>query len=203
MHSVNNSSEEGSYQKLKSWYLASLRKSALSAQAGNDLTPATLVLTDRQSLENLIAETAEPASRITARKKEWAPWLFCGLVLVTNLLTLAWIAFDEPLLPALIPAAKMVLALLLLLSCISTYFFVRMLYLRSAMLSALKQREEAIADYALDPFLSIDGNYNLIAESPAMQRLMGLNDSQLAGVSSRPIAFFAGNRSCQADFRRR
>jgi PAS domain S-box-containing protein len=183
MHFTTKSSQSSSYQGLKSWYLARLRKAALAAQAENDMTPATLVLRDRQALEDLIAEAAQPTPEDTPRKREYLPWVFCAFIVTTNILMLIWLVFDEPCLPALIPTAKAVLILLLLLSTVPAFACARLLDRKGATLAAMTQREDAIADYALDPFWSVDSSYKFIAASPAMHGLLGYQGNELINIS--------------------
>src|ERR1700733_3958005 len=171
-------SEKDADERLRSWYLARLRKTALQAEAGSDLTPATLVRTDRDALEKLIAEPALTHSQIpktdaVARLKEAAPLLFSTALVAINALLFVWILFDEPCSAALLPIARLFFLALLVLSSGAAIFLSRLLAHRKATLGALAERERTIAESTMDGFWSLDADFRFVAVSPTTQRLLG------------------------------
>ena len=60
--------QQSSYESLRSWYLAKLRKSAIESQISGQLTPSALIAADREVIEKLIAERVEP-EEIKAKPK--------------------------------------------------------------------------------------------------------------------------------------
>jgi len=61
-----------SYESLRSWYLAKLRKSAIEAQVSGQLTPSALIAADREVIEKLIAERSE-SDEAKDKEKQAAP----------------------------------------------------------------------------------------------------------------------------------
>ncbi len=119
-------------ERLRSWYLARLRKAALQAQAGNDLTPATLVRKDRDALEKLIAEPVKSSAAASKQElvsnfKSAAPLIYFIALLLINMLLFIWILLDEPCSAALLPIARLFFLMLLVLSSASAMFLLRQL----------------------------------------------------------------------------
>jgi PAS domain S-box-containing protein len=187
----NHSLQTDADERLRSWYLARLRKAALQTQAGSDLTPATLVRRDRDALEKLIAEPArsaapEPNLKAIAKLTEAAPLLFSITLVAINALLFVWILFDEPCSAALLPLARLFFLVLLVLSSATAVFLSRLLARRKATLGALAERERAIAESTMDAFWSLDADYRFIAVSPTTRRFLGYQAEDLT-----PINLFA------------
>lgn len=65
------------YDRLRTWYLARLRKSAIDAQQQVDWTPSALIAADRETLEKLVAEKeAITLQRGIRRQKSDPIWIF-------------------------------------------------------------------------------------------------------------------------------
>jgi PAS domain S-box-containing protein len=184
----DNALQTDADERLRSWYLARLRKAALQAQAGSDLTPATLVRTDRDALEKLIAEPArtsssEPKLDAKAKFTDAAPLTFSIALVAINALLFVWILFDEPCSAALLPIARMFFLILLVLSSGAAIFLSRLLAHRKATLAALAERERAIAESTMDAFWSLGADFRFISVSPTTRRLLGYQVLDLAPMN--------------------
>lgn len=62
-----SANEHSEYAKVRSWYLARLRKRAIDKAAANQLTPAALIAADRERVEQLVLGKADQF-RMTPRR---------------------------------------------------------------------------------------------------------------------------------------
>jgi uncharacterized membrane protein len=82
----------GDYERLRSWYLARLRKSAHDAERQRSLTPASLIAADRAAIERLIADKARESEAVIRHSRKLIDRQF-GMVWSVLLISLALLVF--------------------------------------------------------------------------------------------------------------
>jgi hypothetical protein len=60
----SSAKNSNAYNRLRRWYLARLRKTALASAATADMTPATLVKLDQETIQKVLAQTGSEPTRI-------------------------------------------------------------------------------------------------------------------------------------------
>jgi PAS domain S-box-containing protein len=176
-----------SYERLRAWYLAHLRKSQLVSDITSGVTPATLMKRDREALEQLIAESPSPklavASSAPAPKVDRPFINLLALMVSANAVALACLLFGTRYALNDDVIIKLGLGLLLLLTSILAVALAKAFYRTHLTLEAVTQREQVIADFALESFWSFDTAYNFVAVSPATERLLGVSTFRLLNKS--------------------
>lgn len=75
---------------LLDWYLAYLRKNALNRKPSQDLTPMTLVDSDKEMLQQIVEESAQPDEAAlhtsTLQRNSWLIQLVLAVVITGSLL---------------------------------------------------------------------------------------------------------------------
>jgi PAS domain S-box-containing protein len=185
------------YQHLRNWYLARLRRTALTDGTNSSITPATLIKRDRAALEQLISQTAEPPIEkspswqlvapgfLRFAKKYLSVVISVAFIIFANLVGLVWLlyVFHSATTPGAVPIWLMValFSISTIVAIMLTFAFFQI----SSTLSAVTEHEQSIADYALDALWSLDESLHFLAVSPATKRLWGLdaNDLLRANIS--------------------
>jgi PAS domain S-box-containing protein len=173
------------YERLRAWYLAHLRKSQLTGEFADGMTPATLIRRDREALELLIAEQdaslsplSKSASGAIQKPLKLKPSNF---LMVMNAVVAGWILFERSVDIEL--SVRMPIAILLLLSSLLLNATNRKLNSSEVTLLAVTQREKDIADYAFESFWSMDEDFKCAACNQAFEQLSGSPGYLLSGRS--------------------
>jgi PAS domain S-box-containing protein len=183
------------YQHLRNWYLARLRRTALTDGTNSSITPATLIKRDRAALEQLIAQTAEqpieksPSWQLVApgfllfARKYVSVVISVAFIIFANLVGLVWllVVFHSSTTPGAVPIWLMtaLFSISTIVAVMLTFAFFQI----SSTLSAVTEHEQSIADYALDALWSLDESLSFLAVSPATKRLWGLDAIDLLGAN--------------------
>ena len=176
------------YERLRSWYLAHLRKSQLVGDIASGVTPAALIKRDREALERLIADTA-PVSNVKPTgsadggqtgRRQLKP-IF--VLMVVNLVVAIWLVtgIGNPVITEF--PTRLALSTLFVLGSMLLYRSTKEVNQYQVKLLAVTQREADIADYAYEAFWSIDGNYKFVAVNPAFERLFGSQNNFFVDTS--------------------
>jgi PAS domain S-box-containing protein len=163
------------YERLRAWYLAHLRKSQLTGEFADGMTPATLIKRDREALELLIAEQDASVSSLSnsASGAVQKPLKLksVSLLMIVNAVVAVWILFERS--SDIELSVRMAIAILLLLPCLLLNDTNRKLNSSEVTLHAVTQREKDIADYAFEAFWSMDENFKCVSCNQAFERLSG------------------------------
>lgn len=160
------------------------------------MTPASLIKRDRAALEKLISRSADElsASNQTTYVKTRDFFKFARqhlsvlasivFIIFADLIGVVWLITA---IPAYSSHVSWIIGALLLLSCGVAITLSFAFYQLFATLSAVTEHEQAIADYALDAFWSLDENFHFTAVSPATKRLWGYEAIELMGTNVRSL----------------
>lgn len=143
--------QPNSYETLKNWYLAKLRKFALDT--AGEMTPSTLMAADKDAIERIMADRAERTD----------------------------IKQDGPLPPGAVKFSLGGNAL------VDVKTINQSLNEMQSRITELSERENAIADFALDLICSIDEHLRIRAVNPAIQLQLGHTPVALVGHSLEKI----------------
>ena len=169
------------YERLRAWYLAHLRKSQLVSDIASGVTPATLIKRDREALEILIADSTPDrqlhvksdslavADNDASYRKNLNP---VTLIYFVNVAVSVWLLTGIGLPFTTDFTFRLAIAILLILSTVLLRMRTVKLVAAKASLSAVTQRELDIADYSQEAFFSLDASRNIVAVSPAFERLL-------------------------------
>ena len=182
-----------SYNQLRSWYLARLRKTALTEGLSSSLTPASLVQRDRAALEKLITRCLDELQSDSRAKRQnflnfarqhLGVLTSISFIIFADLLGLAWLL---TVIPEHVSHIAWITGTLLVLSCAVAVTLCFAFYQLHSTLSAVTKHEQAIADYALDAFWSFDSSICFTALSPATKRLWGYESIELLGTNLKSL----------------
>ena len=175
------------YERLRSWYLAHLRKSQLVNEVSKGITPVTLMKRDQAALERLISDAAAspPHKLVNPRRHPKmdapaaSPVIF---IFIVNWITAVFLLASNG---ARIDkfSLQILTTILLIVPCAVIYWFARALQKTRVKLASVAQHERDIADFAHEAFWSIDHNYKLLAVNPTFERTLGMAQSSLLDSS--------------------
>lgn len=191
---MNKAPAKFSYGRLRSWYLARLRRKIIKKMSTDVLTPGKLIAADSAAVQDLVlgasyATVREPRSSTKDKNHLIAS---CLPLLFSLPLYLFAIQMEQKI---AIPFVSTIAILSIVCSIVIHTFLSRskstpnvqdVVALRTELAEAI-QREHAIADYALDVIAAFDQDGVFLSASPAACDLFG---NSLANIVGQPLGQF-------------